>query len=42
MDQPETPPTVEERLGRLWGFVYVGIIVVLTVLLVGKACLFEG
>ena len=38
MDRNPHPPTVEEKLGRAWGWLYIGIIVLLTVLLFGKGC----
>ena len=43
MDRNSRPPTVEEKLGRAWGVVYVVIILVLTVVvLFGKGCFFSG
>ena len=36
------PPTIEEKLGRIWGAVYVGVILVLTAVLFGKGCFFSG
>ncbi|MDF1553392.1 MAG: hypothetical protein P1P84_10045 [Deferrisomatales bacterium] len=42
MDRNSRPPTVEERLGRAWGAVYVGVILVLMVVLFGKGCFFSG
>jgi len=35
-------PRIEERLGRAWGVVYVGIILLLASVLFGKACFFSG
>ncbi len=36
------PPTLEEKLGRWWGLVFVATVVILTVAIAGKSCLFEG
>ena len=37
-----TAKTVEEKLGDIWGLLFVGIVVLLTVVLVGKGCFFQG
>lgn len=42
MTPDSRPPTVEEKLGRAWGAVYVGIILLLVVVLFGKGCFFSG
>jgi hypothetical protein len=36
------PISVEERIGRIWGGIFVGIVVVLLITLVGKGCFFAG
>ena len=41
MDSKTRPVTVEEKLGRIWGWVYVGIILLLTVMLFAKGCFFS-
>ncbi len=41
--RPTTSPRErEEKLGQVWGGIFVGIVVILTVTIVGKACLFSG
>ena len=41
--QPNSRPrTVEEKLGRAWGAVYVGIILLLAVVLFAKGCFLDG
>ncbi len=32
------PPTMGEKLGQLWGVLFLAMVVVLTALLVGKGC----
>lgn len=32
----------EEKLGRVWGGIFVAVVVILTATIVGKACLFSG
>ncbi|GAB4275537.1 MAG: hypothetical protein Kow0092_31120 [Deferrisomatales bacterium] len=39
---PRRPLTLEEKLGHLWGAIFVGLVVVLAATLLGKACLFPG
>ena len=41
MDSKSRPPTVEEKLGRAWGWLYVSVIVLLTVMLFAKGCFFS-
>ncbi len=36
------PLTPEEKYGHIWGWIFLGIVVVLVVTLVGKACFFAG
>ncbi|WP_169709597.1 hypothetical protein [Deferrisoma camini] len=38
--RPE-PPSLEEKLGQVWGGLFVLLVLTLVVVLVGKACLFE-
>ncbi|MEW6487589.1 MAG: hypothetical protein AB1578_06705 [Thermodesulfobacteriota bacterium] len=33
------PLTTAEKLGHVWGAIFLGMVLVLTVLLVGKSCL---
>ncbi len=33
---------LEEKLGHVWGWLYISLIVSLVAVLVGKACLFGG
>lgn len=38
----EQPRTLEQRLGHIWGAIFLATVVVLTGLLVGKGCFFSG
>lgn len=36
------PWTLEERLGHVWGVVFIAMVLVLAATLVGKGCFFPG
>ena len=36
------PRTVEEKIGQIWAFIFIGVVISLVVTLVGKGCFFTG